>query len=1212
MNSFGFRRTAGPRRPIASGISPNLQPRSRQARFEQLEPRQLLAATPIEILAAGLSGQEQMQLEIDGITVQTWDNVGGDFANRVFESFTYTHPTDVTAGQVRVRFSEGLGTENDLRVDGVRVGGEFFEAEAPTTFSTGTWDDASGSCLPRFAESETLHCVNGYFQFAAAGQSTIEIFAAGSTGTETIALEIDGTEVTRFDNVAGDFDARIFQTLSYTHDVQVTAEQIRVVLVDGSNTPAGEDRNAKIDAVTVDAVRFETEAPTVFSNGSWRATDGCDPGFKSSEQLHCTGGFFEFPGQGDGSEIVIRAAGATGSEQMQLLVDDAVVQTWTDVAGDYANRQFITFRYTHTESLSIDRLSIAFTNDGSTATGADRNLRVDNLTLDDVTFETEDAATFSTGTWDTASGCAPGYKQSEALHCNGEFRFNFQPQNPGVIGIGATQYLVNEADGLATVTFLRTDGADGVATVDYTTVSATATAGQDYTSQTGTITFADGQTQQSVSIPIFDDAIGEGSETFNVAIDRVTGATAGQPRTTTVTIFDDEQPSSGSGNGLSGEYFADTTLTSSLLARTDLAVDFDWAAGSPAPSVPADNFSVRWTGEVQPLYSETYTFSTTTDDGVRLWIDGQLLIDQFVTQVETTHTGQISLVAGQRYDIRMEYLEVDGLALAQLGWSSTRQTAETIPTSQLYSDPITPTSGTFSGENLVSGLTRPTAIEFAPTGQMFIAQQNGLVYLLENGQLMPTPFIDLQAEVNNIQDRGLLGLALHPDFLNQPYVYLLYTYDPPETAANTGLAGPDGAGNRVARLLRVTADVANGFRSIVPGSEVVILGENSTWAHISNPDQDGTNNVDLPPSCDGTDDCLPVDSRSHSVGALAFAPDGTLFVTNGDGTSFGRVDPRTVRVQSLDSLAGKVLRIDPLTGEGIADNPFFDTANPDSNRSKVYNYGLRNPFRLAVRPETGIPYVSDVGWNAWEEINGGVGQNFGWPFYEGGNGQNLQTGGYRDLPEAAAFYADNNAVPPLWSRSHAAGGVAVILGDFYTGSVYPAEYQGTAFFTDFGDPTIRALPFNPDGSTQPPLLVNNGVGAVVEMTMGPDGLMYYVDLLGGHVGRFLFTASGAGGASSASAAGPAAAAVPSLFLWSESRSADSRPPFGGLLYGESTTQPVDSALDLMLLESLNKWGEPTTADGRSATLLAETSAEPDPVQATLAADSLFEEMDAWR
>lgn len=1088
------------------GLATSSGGRSRQARFEQLEDRRLLAATPIQVMAAGLSGQEQVQLQIEGVTVQTWNNVGGDFANRQFQTLEYTHPTDVSIDQVRVLFSEGLGTANDLLVDGVSVAGVFYQAEAANVFSTGNWDSSTNSCNPRFAQSEVLHC-NGYLQFDANTGSTIQVLAAGAQGTESLAIEINGEQVAEFENVAGQYDAGIYQALQYTHTAPVTADEVRVVLLDGGANAAGDDQNLRVDAILIDGVRFESEHPNVFSTGSWSIDTSCNPGFKQSEFLHCSAGFFEYFELADtGSVIDVWAAGSTGTEQMQLLVDGTVVETWENIGGDYDLREFVNYKYNHRTTLTADRIRVAFVNDGTTSEGADKNLRIDGIAIDGDFFQAEAPTVQSTGTWDAVNGCEIGFKQSEALHCNGYLQFDASPANPGVISLATAQLNVPEQDGTVLVNFVRTGGSDGVATVDYTTVNATAIAGEDYGLSAGTVTFLDGQTSQTISIPITDDDLPEGTETFNIAIDLVTGATAGQPRTATVSIFDDELPSAGDGNGLQGEYFSGNNFGSSLLARTDVTVNFNWGFGAPASSVPDQNFSVRWTGQVQPLHSETYTFRTITDDGVRLWVNNQLIIDQWIDQAATTHTGTITLVAGQKYDLRMDYYENVGEASARLQWSSASQSLQTIPTTQLYSTPIVPTSGSFSGETIASGLNQPTSLEFAPTGQIFVAQKNGVVRVIENGSLLSGSFINLSSEVNNIQDRGLLGLELDPDFLNRPYVYLLYTYDPPQTQTSGGLAAPDAAGNRVSRLLRVTADASNGYRTHVPGSEIVLLGENSTWENISSPDQDGTNNVNLPPSCAGVEDCIPVDSRSHSIGALAFAPDGSLFVTNGDGTSFGRVDPRTVRVQDLDSLAGKVLRIDPDTGFGLPDNPFFQSSNPDSNRSKVYNYGLRNPFRLAVNPFTGEPFVSDVGWNAWEEINSGRGKNFGWPFYEGGNGQNLRTGGYQDLPEAAAFYADNNATPPIFSRSHSAGGVAIVIGDFYTGSLYPAQYRDSVFYTDFGEPTIRALRLNANGTVQQQLVVTGSVGTVIEMTMGPDGLMYYADL-NGNIGRLRFNAA---------------------------------------------------------------------------------------------------------
>ncbi len=1153
----------------------------RKARFEHLEPRQLLAATPIEVRAAGDTGEERMELRIDGQAVQVWENVGGDYSTRQFVSFEYVHPDTVTADRIRVAFvNDGLtagGEDRNLRVDGITVAGEVFESEAASVRSTGSHNAATG-CAPGYKQSETLAC-NGNFRYAPASD-TIQIRAAGATGEETMELRIDGVVVQTWNNIGGDAATRQFVGYDYVHPAEVTLDQISVAFVNEGQSAAGESRALRVNRILLGGVRYESEASTVLTTVDTTGGTPWRSNFNETEMLNANGSFIYAPI--DATAISIRAAGATGEERMALQIDGETVREWGNFQGNARLREFVTFNYVHPTQVTADRIRVAFINDGRTATGADKNLDVDGITVAGVVYESEASSVFSTGVWDSATGCAPGFKQSERLHCNGYLAFESPPQNPGVIGIGQTQYLVAEPDGTATVTFVRTDGSEGVATVDYTTVPGTAVAGQDYISRSGTVIFADGQTEQSVNITILDDGLGEGTEAFNLAIDRVTGATAGQPRTTTISIFDDEQPSPGDGIGLKGEYFNGRTLTDLLLTRTDTTVNFNWGRSAPASTVPGDNFSIRWTGEVQPLYSEVYTFLVTADDGVRLWVNDQLLVDQWIDQNVTTYSGFITLSAGVRYSLRMEYYENGGDAVAQLSWASPRQAQQVIPTSQLYSEQVIPTDGAFSGEDVITGLNQPTAIEFAPTGQMFIAQKDGLVRVSENGQLLPTPFIDLRNEVNNIQDRGLLELELDPDFLATPWVYLLYTYDPVETLSRSGLAGPDGAGNRVSRLIRVLADANNGYRTIVPGSTQIILGENSTWANIPDPDQDGTNNVNLPATCAGLEDCIPVDSRSHSIGALGFAPDGSLFVTNGDGTSFGRVDPRSARVQDLDSLAGKVLRIDPDTGEGISNNPFYEPSNPDSNRSKVYHYGLRNPFRMAIHPTTGEPYVSDVGWNTWEEINTGTGvagqrsgKNFGWPWYEGGAGANQQTGGYRDLSEAQVFYANNNATPPLWSRSHSDGGVAAIIGDFYTGTLYPAQYQGTAFFTDFGDPTIRALRVTDNGELLQTLVVTGGVGTVVEMTMGPDGMMYYADIGAGKIGRLRFNAS-------ASALAPVAASFAAL----------PSTPTGSAESGyieEPLSNTGELASDLALFE-LNQ----SPAAGAQVTLLADESLAQDP------------------
>jgi len=141
----------------------------------------------------------------------------------------------------------------------------------------------------------------------------------------------------------------------------------------------------------------------------------------------------------------------------------------------------------------------------------------------------------------------------------------------------------------------------------------------------------------------------------------------------------------GGGDGLKAEYFNSLNFTNPVLTRTDATVNFDWQTGSPAAGVNADNFTVRWTGQVEPLYSQTYTFYTTSDDGVRLWVNNQLIIDKWIDQPATEWSGSIALTAGQKYDIKLEYYEKTVGAVAKLSWSSASQAKQIIPQSQLFS-----------------------------------------------------------------------------------------------------------------------------------------------------------------------------------------------------------------------------------------------------------------------------------------------------------------------------------------------------------------------------------------------------------------------------------------------------------------------------------------------------------------------------------------------
>ncbi len=143
----------------------------------------------------------------------------------------------------------------------------------------------------------------------------------------------------------------------------------------------------------------------------------------------------------------------------------------------------------------------------------------------------------------------------------------------------------------------------------------------------------------------------------------------------------------GDGTGLSGAYYSNQPMTFTnppTLTRTDATVNFNWGSGSPDASISPDHFTVLWTGSVQAQFNEPYTFYTTTDDGVRLWVDGQLIIDKWIDQGPTEWNGSINLAGGQKYSVTMEYYENGGGAVAELSWSSPATTKSIIPQSQLY------------------------------------------------------------------------------------------------------------------------------------------------------------------------------------------------------------------------------------------------------------------------------------------------------------------------------------------------------------------------------------------------------------------------------------------------------------------------------------------------------------------------------------------------
>ena len=230
----------------------------------------------------------------------------------------------------------------------------------------------------------------------------------------------------------------------------------------------------------------------------------------------------------------------------------------------------------------------------------------------------------------------------------------------------------------------------------------------------------------------------------------------------------------------------------------------------------------------------------------------------------------------------------------------------------------------FAETTLVSGLSNPTAMEFAPDGRIFVCEQGGTLRVIKNGVLLPTPF--LTVTVNSSGERGLLGITFDPNFASNNFVYIYYTATTPAIH------------NRISRFT-ANGDVA------VAGSEVVIL------------DLDNLSGA-----------------TNHNGGAIHFGPDGKLYAAVGENAN-------GANAQLFTNLLGKMLRMNS-NGTIPADNPFL--AQTSGKNQTIWALGLRNPFTFAFQPGTTRMFINDVGQNTWEEINDGIaGSNYGWPNAEG-------------------------------------------------------------------------------------------------------------------------------------------------------------------------------------------------------------------------------------
>jgi glucose/arabinose dehydrogenase len=375
----------------------------------------------------------------------------------------------------------------------------------------------------------------------------------------------------------------------------------------------------------------------------------------------------------------------------------------------------------------------------------------------------------------------------------------------------------------------------------------------------------------------------------------------------------------------------------------------------------------------------------------------------------------------------------------------------------------------FTETSVARGLELPTDFAFLPDGSALIAEKNGLVLHAVNGVTKSTPFADLRALVSTEFYRGLMGIAVDPAFSSNHFIYALYARRP---------AGAP-KGPTTMRLARLTA---HGDSAPVSTLRVLLGGA-------------GTRPCNMLPH---GSDCL-ASYGDVDGGTIAFAPDGTMFVSTGDGGGFDtQIEPGAINSQSIDALEGKVLRI-TRNGKGVPSNPFWN-GDANANRSKVWAYGFRNPFRMSLKPGSLTPYLGDVGSHVHEEVDVVVkGGNYGWPCYEGPS----RVAVYKGTRLCKQLYARGPSAVhgPAYTYPHTAS-VAVVGGAFYTGISHTGLESGMYVFGDWVGSWLKELRFTATGQVQgkPRSFATNASGPVA-IKMGPGGDLYYLSLNAGVLRR---------------------------------------------------------------------------------------------------------------
>uniref|UniRef100_A0A7S3EJH5 Glycosyl hydrolase family 98 putative carbohydrate-binding module domain-containing protein n=1 Tax=Rhodosorus marinus TaxID=101924 RepID=A0A7S3EJH5_9RHOD len=354
--------------------------------------------------------------------------------------------------------------------------------------------------------------------------------------------------------------------------------------------------------------------------------------------------------------------------------------------------------------------------------------------------------------------------------------------------------------------------------------------------------------------------------------------------------------------------------------------------------------------------------------------------------------------------------------------------------------------------------------------RLIVCEKRGLVWLVIDGVLQSKPFLDISDEIVNFGARGLTACMVDTDFENHPNFYVSYVDNRlAETDFRTGTKGA------VVARYEVTRDLSEAI------NPVILMGTRA-------PPKSGCSAANI-----ARRDNICLEDRSHNMGGLVMSPDGRIFVGIGDAASVAQFTELQIRAQNLDYKTGKVHCI-TRTGQACGNNPFIQNGDRTTNRATVWNFGVRNPFRMCWDPVLRIPLIANVGMAGWESIWPGYrGFNYAWPCKEAQR-TNLKATFYEICDQIKDGEIEIHSDRTLWDYRHTLGAAATGVVRLHSNK-WPAQWRNKIAVADYTNSWVKLIEVDENGLVGSHIDFISEAGGPVQLKEGPDGWLYMVSIL---------------------------------------------------------------------------------------------------------------------